>query len=427
MKKKIIAVMMGMILSAAVLSGCEGKDTTGSDRGSYSGTAASPTAGDVDPGNPGEADPTPTAAQPEDDDTVYVDNIPDLIQAIKPGAKIVLKAGKYNINEYIQDVWDTDPKLWNKNHNYAEIREVFDGVELVIRDVPNLDIRGESDNCADVEIVTDPRYAAVLSFEACDKLVLSGMTLGHTDRGECWGSVIDLLSCDSVILNNMDLYGCGVIGLNLEYCSNFLKCTDVTIRDCSSGPLCNSGSRGEWKFYNCNLTGSDSGGFFSEAPALSLYFENCTFGDRESENFMFREDTTTKNCTWGNVSTPPDYSGYDSGAPDAVIVNDMKVTSFDSYMLLYREWTGFEIIDDTTGEISETGQWVYFNDDGTGEIYDDISGNEFTWTLDSNYSAVITMDDGSGEYGVTIYIDKTKQESPLFMVLSQNGKSSWYY
>ena len=263
--------------------------------------------------------------------------------------------------------------------------------------------------------------------EECDKLVLSGMTLGHTDRGECWGSVIDLLSCDSVILNNMDLYGCGVIGLNLEYCSNFLKCTDVTIRDCSSGPLCNSGSRGEWKFYNCNLTGSDSGGFFSEAPALSLYFENCTFGDRESENFMFREDTTTKNCTWGNVSTPPDYSGYDSGAPDAVIVNDMKVTSFDSYMRLYREWTGFEIIDDTTGEISETGQWVYFNDDGTGEIYDDISGNEFTWTIDSNYSAVITMDDGSGEYGVTIYIDKTKQESPLFMVLSQNGKSSWYY
>ncbi len=427
MKKKMLAVMMGVLLSAVALSGCEGKETTGSGRGTLTEAGTTPAAGGEDPDNPGEAGPTPTPGQQAEDDVVYVDNIPDLIQAIKPDAKIVLKAGDYNISEYIQDVWNTDPDLWNKNHKYAEIREVYDGVELVIRGVEGLDIKGESDNCADVEIVTDPRYAAVMSFEGCDKLILSGMTMGHTDRGECWGSVIDLVDCDSIILNNMDLYGCGVIGLNLEYCSNFLRCTDVTIRDCSMGPLDNSNSRGEWKFYNCNLTGSESGGFFPSSNGLSLYFENCTFGDKETENFMFRDDTTTKNCTWGDVNTYPDYSEYVSEAPDAVDVNNLKVTAFDGDMLQYREWTGFEIVDDATGEIEETGQRVYFYSDGTGAMYDDMSESGFSWAVDSQYSAMITMDNNQGQFGVTIYLDKNDPLSPMFMVLSMNGKSFWYY
>ena len=427
MKKKMLAVMMGVLLSAVALSGCEGKETTGSGRGTLTEAGTTPAAGGEDPDNPGEAGPTPTPGQQAEDDVVYVDSIPDLIQAIKPDAKIVLKAGEYSISEYIQDVWNNDPDLWNKNHKYAEIREVYDGVELVIRDVDGLDIKGESDNCADVEIVTDPRYAAVMSFEGCDKLILSGMTMGHTDRGECWGSVIDLVDCDSVILNNMDLYGCGVIGLNLEYCSNFLRCTDVTIRECSQGPLSNSNSRGEWKFYNCNLVGSESGGFFSSSNGLSLYFENCTFGDKETENFMFRDDTTTKNCTWGDVNTYPDYSEYVSEAPEAVDVNNLKVTAFDGDMLQYREWTGFEIVDDATGEIEETGQRVYFYSDGTGAMYDDISESGFSWAVDSQYSAMITMDNNQGQFGVTIYLDKNDPLSPMFMVLSMNGKSFWYY
>ena len=426
MKKKIVTVMMGVLLSAAVLSGCDSKDPNAGSRGGYTGSAVTPADAEADPLQPGDPgqDPAPTQAE---DGVVYVDNIPDLIQEIKPDAKIVLKAGDYNISEYIQDVWNTDPDLWNKNHKYAEIREVYDGVELVIRGVEGLDIKGESDNCADVEIVTDPRYAAVMSFEGCDKLILSGMTMGHTDRGECWGSVIDLVDCDSVILNNMDLYGCGVIGLNLEYCSNFLRCTDVTIRECSQGPLSNSNSRGEWKFYNCNLVGSESGGFFSSSNGLSLYFENCTFGDKETENFMFRDDTTTKNCTWGDVNTYPDYSEYVSEAPEAVDVNNLKVTAFDGDMLQYREWTGFEIVDDATGEIEETGQRVYFYSDGTGAMYDDISESGFSWAVDSQYSAMITMDNNQGQFGVTIYLDKNDPLSPMFMVLSMNGKSFWYY
>lgn len=423
MKKRTVAVMMGVLLSVVALSGCNGKDTTGSGRGTLGGTGAAPTDMPTEPETPGEDVPTPTQAA---DDTVYVDNVADLIEAIQPNAKIVVKPGDYNISEYIQDVWDTDAAVWNKHHDYVEIREVFDGVELVVRDVEGLSIRGESDNCADADLVADPRYAAVMTFDACDKLVLSGLTMGHTNRGDCWGSVIELVSCDGVILDNMDLYGCGVIGINLEYCSNFLRCSDVTIRECSQGPLGCANSRGEWKFYNCKLIDSQSGGFFSESPGLSLFFEDCTFGDRETENFMYRGDTTVKNCTWGDPLNYPDYGGYED-VPTEMHQSDISVTSFDEYMITWREWTGFEVLDDATGEIGEVGKWAYFYDDGTGSYYGATVERTFTWNMDSNYSAVVTMDDDQKQYGVTIYVDKNSQSSPMFMEWSDNGSGMWFY
>ena len=423
MKKKIVTVMMGVLLSAAVLSGCDSKDPNAGSRGSYTGAAAKPTGAEADPLQPGDPgqDPAPTQAE---DGVVYVDNVPDLIQAIKPNAKIVVKAGDYNISDYIQDVWNNDPDLWNKNHKYVEIREVYDGVELVIRGAEGLDIRGESNNCADVEFVTDPRYAAVMTFDGCDKLVLSNLTMGHTDRGECWGSVIELVSCDGIALTNMDLYGCGVIGLNLEYCSGVMHCNDVTIRECSMGPLSSSNSRGEWKFYNCKLIDSLSGGFFGETNGLSLYFEDCVFGDRETENFQFRNDTTTKNCTWGDPSTYPDYGYYQ---PTEMHKSDLKIAAIDSYVLQDKEWIGFEVADDVTGEIVPLDRWIYFFSDGSGMIYEGMNDRMFTWQIDSAYGGTITMDDNSEQYGITVYYDQNDPNTPMFLDLSDGKDGMWFY
>lgn len=419
MKKKAIAVMMGAILSVVALSGCNGKETAGSSRGTLGDAGVTPADTGTEPEQPGEDELTP--AQPADN-TVYVDNVADLIEAIQPNAKIVVKPGNYNISEYIQDVWDTDFTLWNKHHDYVEIREVYDGVELVVRDCEGLNIRGESDDCAAAELVAEPRYAAVMTFDACDKLVLSGLTMGHTDRGDCWGSVIELVSCDGVILDNMDLYGCGVIGINLEYCSNFLRCSDVTIRECSQGPLGCANSRGEWKFYNCKLIDSQSGGFFSETPGLSLYFEDCTFGDRETENFMFRDDTTTKNCTWGDPYSYPDYGTYGSDSIE-YHKNDLEASIFDEYTLTYTGWLGFEVLDDVTGEIGDTTKWINFYQDGSGSIHDAGVESTFTWKMDGDQSAVITMDQGSEQYTVTVYTDMNDQYAPLFIELSDGSNS----
>ena len=424
MKKKVIAVMMGAILSVVALSGCNGKDTAGSSRGTLGDAGVTPADPGTEPENPGGDAPTPTQAA---DDAVYVDNVADLIEAIQPNAKIVVKPGDYNLSEYIQDVWDTDPLVWNKHHDYVEIREVYDGVELVVRDCEGLNIRGESDNCADAELVAEPRYAAVMTFDGCDKLVLSGLTMGHTDRGDCWGSVVELVSCDSVILDNMDLYGCGVIGINLEYCSNFLRCSNVTIRECSQGPLGCANSRGEWKFYNCRLVDSLSGGFFSETPGLSLYFEDCTFGDRETENFMFRDDTTVKNCTWGDPYSYPDYSSY-GNIPAEIHKSDLTASSlFDEYTLTYAGWREFYVLDDVTGEYDETGRWAYFYIDGSGALYDNGTDSTFTWTMDSDSSAVVTMDKDSSQYEVTIYNDDNDQNAPLYMKMSDNSNEWWFF
>ncbi len=426
MKKKITTVVMGAVLSLAVLAGCNGTaGGTQEGRGLIKDSPRVTVVAEATPA-PTPAD-QPTPAPAVDDGTIYVDNVADLIEAIAPGAKIVLKPGTYNISDYIGQICSKDPEVWNRNHRYVEIREVYDGAELVIKDVEGLDLRGESDDRADTEVITDPRYAAVMRFEFCDELLLSGFTMGHTMTGMCVGNVVDLISCDSVIVDNMDLYGCGVTGLNLEYCSTFLRCSDTTIRDCSWGPLNDYNSRGEWKFYDCVFSGSDGGGYFPESKTLDIYFENCTFGDMETENFMFRDDITTKNCTWGDLSniTYPDYG--DPGVPTEFHTDNLSVASFDGKMLSDWHWTGFTVTDEDSGEIEPLYMWLSFYDDGTGLLSDVYSDQTFTWYMDSQYSAALTMDDGSGEYSVIIYTDSNDTETTMWMQLIQDGNGTWFF
>ena len=241
--------------------------------------------------------------------TVSVSSAEELFNAVSPNTNIVIKKGYYNMSSFISEVWETQGESWNNSHDYVKLRECFDGAEVIITDVSNLYISGETDNFEDTELVVTPRYAAVLSFENCRDFGLSGITMGHTETGDCSGNVLDFSECQNINLKSMDLYGCGVYGIGAKDKTGNVYVSNSTIRDCSNGPMNVDDADGTFEFTNCTLTDSDGFGYFEKTDNCTLRFTDCTFGYWETSCFMFLEDITTENCTWSEDYIYPEY-GY---------------------------------------------------------------------------------------------------------------------
>ena len=419
MKKRILHMAAALTIAAAALTACtEAKEP---DRGFYE-EEAEPT---KTPDMPTEPETTVTPVRPSENN-VTVSSVKELVEAVRPGVFIYVEPGTYNISDFLAAAWAAEGDDWNVNHEYVEIRQVYDGFELVIKNVENLTIEGTDSDRAATYFQTDPRYAAVLAFENCTYVNLSTITMGHTNTGNCYGSVIDFRGCEAIAVGNADLYGCGVIGLNLEYCTNYLFCNNVTIRECYSGPLGNEGSSGVWQFDNCSLVDSTSSCLF-DIDGLDITFNNCKFGDRETENFMFSDRITANNCEWGNVEIYPDYPESDPAdyIPATFTTDGLSVTPFDKSMLTYPYWAGFEVTDEKTGATAETDIWAYFFSDGTGFIYEDGYERGFDWYMDSQYGATMTFDDGT-EAGAIIYADKNAKESTTWLQIYMDGHGTWF-
>ncbi|MBR1969628.1 MAG: right-handed parallel beta-helix repeat-containing protein [Clostridia bacterium] len=134
--------------------------------------------------------------------TVYVATPVELLNAIGSNKKIVLTSDYYNLSG-----------LKEVNNEHVEKQPDYDGTYLdsyVIKNVVNMTIEGNA------EIVTDDKMADVLRFEKCGKITLSGLTIGHTtslEEYECEGSVVRFNICDSIKVENCNLYGCGAVGI----------------------------------------------------------------------------------------------------------------------------------------------------------------------------------------------------------------------
>ncbi|MBR1989922.1 MAG: right-handed parallel beta-helix repeat-containing protein [Firmicutes bacterium] len=293
-KKKLLRMLilaLVLVLTVAA-SGC-GSDTDNNP------------ADDNPPDDPVINDPV--IDDPVEDDSIHVSSTEELIKAIGPGAKIFVEPGYYNMSEYIEKVWADEGEGWNDSHEYVQIQECFDGAELLVHNVDEMTITGGTDNFGDTELVVNPRYAGVLTFNNCNDLEISNMTMGHTDRGDCAGNVINLVGCSNVKLDNMDLYGCGVYGLQTEYFCGDVLVTDSTIRDCEYGPLNINGGKGKVELRNCTLTGSNGGGWYEASDTSQLHFYDCSFGEWESNMWYFYENIVAENCEWSEITQYPDY------------------------------------------------------------------------------------------------------------------------
>ena len=228
------------------------------------------------------------------DGPVHVSSPEELFSAIQPDAVIFLEPGMYNLTEWIERTWTEEGESWNMRHPYVRLQPCYDGVEAAIVGANGLSLFGTGENRGVTELVVTPRYADVFSFENCVNVTISGLTLGHTDSGECAGSVLAFSSCSSVTLTNLDLYGCGVYGIN-GFELGDLTMRGCCIHDCSNGPVYLYGGAGINSFEDCVFTDSD-GGFLFYDSGLAV-FRRCVFGPVEAHSLNALPDVAIEKCT----------------------------------------------------------------------------------------------------------------------------------
>lgn len=364
-------------------------------------------------------------------DIVEVNSVKELIDAIKPYANINIKQGYYSLSEYAKTIWEKEGEGFNDSHPYIKIRECYDGVEFVIEGADGISIKGGG-NVEDTEIVTEPRYAAVLNFSDCNDITLASLTMGHTDTGDCAGNVVNFNACQNVSIRDMDIYGCGVYGIGAFDGTDRLYVYDSTIRDCFYGPLEISGCSGRFEFYDSSFKGNGRYSYIESNPDMKISFFRCDFGDKETEYFMFSEDVYTEDCTFSdNIENYPEY-GYDIEFPD---FTNMKNVPFDAEVIAGTDWVGAYAVIPENGNsfylphIGDDGRKtnvsVKINKDGTGVMnyYDDVK--EFKWHCDSKYSIQIEMENEIA-HGM-LHTENVKGENPLWLLLNIGETAIWMH
>ena len=226
-----------------------------------------------------------------------VDTAKELIEAIKPGAKIIIEPGHINLSEYIETL---DDNTFNAGHKYVKLNRQTDGFELVIKNTDDLLISGGWPNYYATHLEIDPRYSAVFRFEDCDNLKLSSFTCGHSEKGNCEGNVIDLYNCKNVGIYRMEMYGCGVYGIGAFNGSGDIRVYDSIIHYCEYGIYEFKELGNKVTFENCLFYGSNGGGaiYGWNEDSPDVIFKRCSFGQYESEVLYFDKRNTYIDCLW---------------------------------------------------------------------------------------------------------------------------------
>lgn len=402
-KKRLQLACAALALCMAVLSGCtSGGGTDATKKPKVSGNA------------------------------VTVSSMEELLEAFKPGAEIVLATGDYNLTEYINDFWYTDKAAsFNAEHEYVEIRDCYDGAEAVVKNVANVTLTGAGD-MSDTEIVIEPRYGTVLTFEKCDNLKINNLTMGHTDAGECSGSVLALSACDGAELRKLDLYGCGVIGLECSNGTQNVAVYDSVLRDCSWGPLDVYDATGKVDLYNCSLTGSDGGGYYNAESRLQLAFHNCVFGEGESQYWMFTEGVDFEDCEWSDLY---DYPDYEEGEGMEVVFDADALTAMAT-SALYGNTTWVGHLSVNSGTVIPSGASadavvLDLRADGTGILYSYYGDYavQFLWEQNKENPAKLDLTTlHHGALQVTTYEATSEAVSPnLWLSLETPEGALWMF
>jgi len=409
--KKILALMLAAIMLLS-LAGCGAKPVPA--------PSPSPSAEPL----PAETPADTRALQPDAEDGVYhVSSVEELVEAIRPGAGITIEPGRYDVTDFLKGFpnprdWDA----WNEEHEYVQISDVYDGLELVVRNTPDLYIKGGSEDPADTEIVIEPRYAAVLNFENCKGLELACLTMGHTDQGDCSGNVLNFDKCRNVYLRTMDLYGCGVYGIGAYNGSGNLYVSNSTIRDCAYGPFEIFEGEGDFQFTACTLAGSDGGGWYDVNEVSQLSFIGCFFGEQESNFWYFDETASFENCEWSEITEYPDYSGADwEFDPET-----FEELSVDEDMMGDTYWIGYVRVDPQSGETEELPVFeveLTLDEDRSGELAYWGGELDITWRCEDG---MVFLESEDGNFYVTVY-RSTDEAEIVWLMMQLYNDIVWLY
>ena len=226
-QKKSRAALALMLIAALLLAGCAAASGPGAAMAGAGAETPEETAAPLNELEEPEATPAPEEWTGETLDTYYVHTADEFLDALGSDRMLVLDAGEYNL---------TQAEHYGVNGaGYSWKDTMADGYELTLSNVENLTILGAGPG--ETSIVTEPRYANVLSFERCAGITAANLTVGHTvEPGYCVGGVLNFLDSDDVFIDNCDLYGCGTVGIIAANCRKIVADSTV-IRECSYGAI----------------------------------------------------------------------------------------------------------------------------------------------------------------------------------------------
>ena len=152
-----------------------------------------------------------------------VSNVDDFLAAIAPDTEILLAEGTYYLN--------TAKDYGNSENPYYTWEPMGTNDYSLTLNANNLTIRGAGQG--KTSLLTEPRNADVLSLTGCQNVTLESMSLGHTVEPQaCDGVVIALRQTEGTALKDLDLYGCGTVGV-MTHDSQNLNIQECVIHDCS--------------------------------------------------------------------------------------------------------------------------------------------------------------------------------------------------
>ena len=197
--------------------------------GEYIGPAPYVTPGDIEnetyvtPGDLSQSAPAPAPAWDGEQAEVHVSTVDELLAAIAPHTTVYLDGEEFDLS--------TASDYGSGSGLYYAWIDTYDGPGLVLHDLDGFALVGGGMGVTLLSAV--PRYADVLYFENCRDISLTDMTLGHRiEPGYCAGNVVELMLCTGATIERCGLFGCGVIGICADNCSD-LVVSESNIYDCS--------------------------------------------------------------------------------------------------------------------------------------------------------------------------------------------------
>ena len=177
----------------------------------------------------------------------------------------------------------------------------FDGAALAVVGYPNLTITGNGD--IRPTILSQPRYADVLTFDKCPNLTLDNIILGHTEEGYCEGAVVSIINCYGVTVKGCDLFGCGTEGFIIKNSVN-ISVQNTTVHDCSYHTMHVQGCENV-TFNSCTFCDNRQFEQINIDNCNNVGFTNCSFLNLKGELFNVNSPTVFERCKFDRCEYNP--------------------------------------------------------------------------------------------------------------------------
>ena len=221
---------------------------------------------------------------------ITVSTVQEFLDALGDDRIITLNESMFLLTPVIQENREALERKPGKGPKVFFVEET-DGPELHIANMKNLTIEAGIDI---VQVLSEPRYANVISFDNCTDLKIKGVTFGHTDEGYCSQGVLGFYGCEDVSLERCDLFGCGTEGIIVEECEDF-EMSACKIRDCSYHIMHLSESINV-TFKDCQFFRNREFTLVNVSVCSNVTFRNCMFANNTGPLFSVESKIVLYDC-----------------------------------------------------------------------------------------------------------------------------------